>query len=105
MAVKLRLRRMGKKGRPFYRICAIDARKARGGKYIESIGHYDPHVADDAKKVTIDKERAAYWLGVGAQPSETVSSFFRKQRVEFSPPTKKKKPRRKKPAAKTGTGK
>lgn len=93
MAVKLRLKRIGKTHRPFYRICAIDARRPRGGEYIESIGHYDPLVDDDSKKIKVDRERAEYWLGVGAQPSETVASFLRKLQVSgLSRP--KKKPRK-----------
>ena len=105
MAVKLRLRRIGKRNRPYYRICAIDARKARGGEYIESIGNYDPHVADDAKKVQLDKERAEYWIGVGAQPSETVASFLRREQVAgLSRPKKKVKRRRKKAPPKPPAG-
>ena len=77
MAVRLRLMRLGKIHRPYYRVCVFDKRKARGGKYIEAIGHYDPLIADDAKKVVIDKARAEYWLGVGASASETVESFLR----------------------------
>ena len=81
MAVKLRLMRMGKKNRPYYRVCAFDSRKPRGGQYIESIGHYDPLIEDDKKKITISKERAAYWLSVGAQPTETVFSFLKQLEV------------------------
>lgn len=82
MAVKLRLMRIGKTHRPHYRVCAFDSRKPRGGQYIERIGHYDPLIEDDAKKFTIDKERAEYWISVGAQPSETVLSFLRAMKVE-----------------------
>ncbi len=77
MPLRLRLMRFGKRNRPSYRVCAIDGRAPRDGAYIESIGTYDPFIEDDRKKVTIDKERAEYWLGVGAQPSETVASFLR----------------------------
>ncbi len=74
--VKLRLRRMGANDQPFYRVVAMDSRVSRDGKYIESIGWYDPK--PDPSKIQIDKDRALYWLGVGAQPSDTVRSLLRK---------------------------
>ncbi len=74
--VKLRLRRMGARNQPFYRIVAVDSRVKRDGKYIECIGHYDPK--PDPSAITIETERAIYWLGVGAQPTETVRSLMRK---------------------------
>lgn len=74
--VKLRLRRMGANDQPFYRIVAVDSRQSRDGKYIESIGWYDPK--PDPSKIQIEKDRALYWLGVGAQPSDTVRSLLRK---------------------------
>ncbi|OQC72725.1 MAG: 30S ribosomal protein S16 [Candidatus Cloacimonetes bacterium ADurb.Bin003] len=77
--VKLRLRRMGAINQPFYRIVAVDSRKKRDGKYIECIGWYDPK--PDPSKIKIDTERALYWLGVGAQPSDTVRSLLRKAGV------------------------
>ena len=77
--VKLRLRRMGAINQPFYRIVAVDSRKKRDGKYIECIGWYDPK--PDPSQMKIDTERALYWLGVGAQPSDTVRSLLRKAGV------------------------
>ncbi len=74
--VKLRLRRMGSKNSPFYRIVAVDSRLKRDGKYLENIGHYDPKTEPFTLK--IDTEKAIKWLSVGAQPSETVRSFFKK---------------------------
>jgi small subunit ribosomal protein S16 len=74
--VKLRLRRMGANDQPFYRIVAMDSRKKRDGKYIECIGWYDPKPTPSTIK--IETERALYWLGVGAQPSDTVRSLLRK---------------------------
>ena len=74
--VKLRLRRMGANNQPFYRIVAIDSRVSRDGKYIECIGWYDPKPTPS--KINIEKDRALYWLGVGAQPSDTVRSLLRK---------------------------
>ncbi|HAN41244.1 MAG TPA: 30S ribosomal protein S16 [Candidatus Cloacimonetes bacterium] len=77
--VKLRLRRMGANDQPFYRIVAVDARVKRDGKYIESVGWYDPK--PDPSKINIDTERAIYWLSVGAQPTDTVRSLLRKAGV------------------------
>jgi small subunit ribosomal protein S16 len=81
MSVKLRFVRIGKKNQPAYRLCAIESRKARDGQYIENLGFYDPHIPDDKKKVRIVKERAEYWLSVGAQPSQTVLNFFKKEKI------------------------
>ena len=74
MAVKIRLHRMGAKKNPFYRIVAIDSRKSRDGEYIEQIGYYNPkvHPAD----IKIDAKIAKKWLGVGAQPTDTVKTLF-----------------------------
>ena len=77
--VKLRLKRMGAINKPFYRIVAVDSRKKRDGKYIESLGYYDPKTEPSTFKVDIDK--ALNWLKVGAQPSETVRSLFKKTGV------------------------
>ncbi|RME01159.1 MAG: 30S ribosomal protein S16 [Calditrichaeota bacterium] len=79
MAVRLRLRRMGRKKRPFYRIVAIDSRAKRDGKYLESIGYYNP--ITDPFELKIDSDRALFWLQRGAQPSDTVRSLFRKQGI------------------------
>jgi small subunit ribosomal protein S16 len=68
--VKLRLTRLGKTHAPFYRIVAIDSRKARDGKCLEVIGNYDP--TKSPKQVNIDADRAKYWLSVGAIPTDTV---------------------------------
>ena len=74
MAVKLRLKRMGSKKTPFYRVVAADSRSPRDGKAIEEIGTYNP-VANPAE-VKIDKELAKKWLSNGAQPSDTVSNLL-----------------------------
>jgi small subunit ribosomal protein S16 len=79
--VKLRFMRIGKKNRPYYRLCAIDVRRQRGGEYLEMIGVYDPLIQDDTRKIRINKERAEYWLSKGAQPSEGVFSFLKKAHV------------------------
>ena len=77
MAISLRLSRGGAKKRPYYRIVAADSRSARDGKYLEQIGTYNPLLAkDDDKRVVLNEDRARYWLGVGAQPSDRVLRFL-----------------------------
>jgi small subunit ribosomal protein S16 len=78
MAVRIRMKMLGRKHRPFFRICVIDQRKARDGRPIEEIGHYDPMVRDKSKRVSIDLERVNYWVSVGAQPSEKVAVLIEK---------------------------
>ncbi|MEJ5351235.1 MAG: 30S ribosomal protein S16 [Melioribacteraceae bacterium] len=74
MAVKLRLKRMGKKKQPVYKVVAADARSPRDGKFIEAIGLYNPKT--EPATVEIKEDRALYWLNVGAQPTETVRSLL-----------------------------
>ena len=74
MAVKLRLKRMGSKQKPFYRIVAADARSPRDGRFIESVGTYNP--IKGAEQVTIDEEKALNWLNNGAQPTDTVKNIL-----------------------------
>lgn len=74
MAVKLRLRRIGKKKQPHYRVVVMDERAPRDGRYIEQIGRYDPR--QKPSLVEIDNERAADWLAKGAQPTETVEKLL-----------------------------
>ncbi len=74
MAVKLRLRRMGKKRQPVYKVVAADARSPRDGKFIEALGLYNPKT--DPAVVEIKEERALYWLNVGAQPTVTVKNLL-----------------------------
>ena len=76
--VRLRLTRMGRKKQPFYRIVAADSRAPRDGRFIESIGHYNPML--NPPEIKIDLERVDYWLGVGASPSDTVSSLIKRAR-------------------------
>jgi small subunit ribosomal protein S16 len=78
MAVKLRMTRMGKRNRPYFRINAIDSRTPRDGKIIEKLGHYDPIEKDKSKQVVLDTERVKYWLDKGAIPSDTVSEILLK---------------------------
>lgn len=72
----IRLTRMGRKKRPFYRVVVTDSRKHRSGGWIESIGYYDPMT--DPATVKIDEERMGYWLSVGAQPSDRVKKLTAK---------------------------
>lgn len=85
--VVLRLKRMGRRHRPFYRINAMDKRAPRDGRVIEQLGWYDPLAKDD-KQLSIKIERVDYWLSVGAQPSKTVASLLR--RVDCDPKPGKK---------------
>jgi len=78
MATRIRLKRIGRTNRPSFRICVFDARTRRDGTPIEELGSYDPRAKSFADKVKLDRERAVYWIGVGAKPTETVNSFFRK---------------------------
>ena len=80
MAVKIRLRRMGQKKAPFYRIIVADSRSPRDGKFIEEIGTYDPTVEPSAIKV--DAEAAKKWLAAGAQPTETVAKLLKVAGIE-----------------------
>ncbi len=74
MAVKLRLKRMGAKQKPFYRIVAADSRSPRDGKFIESVGTYNPLLTEN--KVTVDEEKVMKWLTNGAEPTDTVKSIL-----------------------------
>lgn len=76
MAVALRLKRFGRRNRPFFRICVFDERVRRDGAPIEEIGHYDPMDPAPGKKFELDEDRARYWISVGAQPSETVATLL-----------------------------
>ena len=75
VAVKIRLKRIGKKFQPFYRVVVLDGRKKRDGRVIEEIGVYDP--MQEPSLIRIDSERVKYWLGVGAQPSDTVFNLLK----------------------------
>jgi small subunit ribosomal protein S16 len=85
MAVKMRLRREGKKKQPYYRVVVADARSPRDGRYIEDIGYYQP--LHDPSRIAIDRERALYWLHNGVQPSDAVTQLLRIQGIweEFKP--------------------
>lgn len=92
MAVRIRLRRTGKRNAPAHRIVVTDGRSPRDGRYIEILGHYDPR----NKEEKIDVERAEYWVSQGAQPSETVAHIIEraktgKAKVKKAPPVQQAK--------------
>ena len=78
MSVAIRMKRMGRKNRAFYRICATDKRSPRDGREIEVIGTYDPYVPDTDARCTLDGVRLQHWLSVGAQPSVAVRVLIKK---------------------------
>ena len=84
MAVRIRMKKMGKKARPFYRIVVVDSRAPRDGKVIEEVGHYDPMVPDTDARVVLKRERVDYWMGVGAQPTEKTAVLIRKYGTQGS---------------------
>lgn len=79
MAVKLRLKRMGAKQKPFYRIVAADSRSPRDGRFIETVGTYNPVL--NPAEVKIDKEIALKWLNNGAEPTDTVRTLFKNEGI------------------------
>ena len=82
MAVKLRLKRMGRSNRAYFRLNAIDSRAPRDGRVIEELGSYDPRAKDAAKQFVAKLDRCKHWLDVGAVPSETVSSRLKKSGLD-----------------------
>jgi small subunit ribosomal protein S16 len=78
VAVKIRMKMMGRKHRPFFRICAIDGRNPRDGRVLEELGTYDPMVKEVDARALLKSERIDYWLGVGAQPSVNVKVLIKK---------------------------
>ena len=79
MAVKIRLKRLGSKKNPFYRVVVADERSPRDGRFIEEIGYYNP--LTDPVDIKIDAEKATKWLGNGAQPTETVRTLLKKSEI------------------------
>jgi small subunit ribosomal protein S16 len=79
MAVKIRLKRMGAMKRPFYRIVVADSRFPRDGRFIETLGYYNPCV--EPSELKIDSDRAKHWLSVGAQPTDTAGALLKKQGI------------------------
>jgi small subunit ribosomal protein S16 len=91
VAVRIRMKKIGRKHRPFYRICVMDSRVHREGKAIEEVGWYDTSVEDKSKRVSINLERVDYWVSVGASLSDRVSTLVKKVKgnkfgVKAAPP-------------------
>src|SRR5437764_10776435 len=78
MAVRIRMKKLGRKHRPFFRMVAIDSRAPRDGKVIEELGFYDPLVKDTDARAVLKGERIAYWMSVGAKPSENCTVLIKK---------------------------
>ncbi|HCO95584.1 MAG TPA: 30S ribosomal protein S16, partial [Phycisphaerales bacterium] len=76
MAVKLRMTRIGRRHRPFFRINAVESRTPRDGRILEKLGHYDPIEKDPAKQVVLNRDRVEFWLDKGAIPSDAVSQIL-----------------------------
>ena len=83
MAVRIRMKQMGRTHRHYYRIVAIDGRQPRDGRAIEELGTYDPHQADKDKVVTLVASRVKYWMSVGAKPSEHCAAIFKSHLKKF----------------------
>ncbi len=81
VAVRIRLKRMGRRHHPVYRIAAVDGRKARDSNVLEELGCYDPVNAHEEQQTKLDRERIEYWLSVGAQPSDTVRRLLEKNGI------------------------
>ena len=81
MAVRIRLKKLGRKKRPFYRVVAIDSRFKRDGREIERLGWYDP--VQDNNSCNLNEERVLYWLDQGAKPSDTVQGLFRRNGLSY----------------------
>lgn len=82
MAVRIRMKRMGRKHRSFFRICAVDSRNPRDGRVLEELGTYDPMVHETDARALLRSDRIQYWLGVGAQPSDKVKVLIKKYGAE-----------------------
>ncbi len=82
MSVRIRMKKLGRKHRPYYRICAMDIRRPRDGRVLEELGTYDPMVPDTDARAVLNGERIAHWLSVGAQPSDKVRVLIKKYGAE-----------------------
>ena len=78
MTVRIRMKKLGRKHRPFYRVCAMEQRTPRDGRILEELGTYDPMVPETDARARLDGERINYWLSVGAQPSDRVKVLIKK---------------------------
>ncbi|QDV46876.1 30S ribosomal protein S16 [Stieleria neptunia] len=82
MSVRIRLKKMGRTHRPFFRVCAMDQRSPRDGRVIEELGYYDPMCPETDARVQLKSDRVDHWLSVGAQPSEKVAVLIKKYGTE-----------------------
>ena len=82
MAVRIRMKQMGRKHRPFYRICAMDIRTPRDGRVLEQLGTYDPMIPETDARVVMDLERIQHWIDHGATPSDNIKVFLKKYGVK-----------------------
>lgn len=78
VSVRIRMKRLGRKSRPFYRLCAIDQRSPRDGRVLEELGHYDPMCRETDARAILKGDRIDYWMSVGAQPSDNVRILITK---------------------------
>jgi len=83
VAVRIRMKRLGRKHRPYFRIVAIDSRQPRDGRVIEELGSYDPMLKNTDERVKLLPERIKYWISVGARPSDNVEVFIKKYMAKF----------------------
>src|SRR5436305_12298170 len=84
--VRIRMKSLGRRHRPLFRICAMDARTPRDGRSIEELGHYDPMVRNTEARTVLNVNRIRYWLSVGAQPSEKVQALLNRHGVKKPAP-------------------
>ena len=82
MAVRIRMKKFGRRHRPFFRVCAVDSRRPRDGRVLEELGTYDPMVPDVDARTVLNGDRIQYWISVGAQPSEKVGGLIKKSGVD-----------------------
>lgn len=83
MAVRIRMKKLGRKHRQFFRIVAIDSRQPRDGRVLEELGSYDPQVRNTDERTTLKPDRIKYWMSVGALPSERCAVLFKKYMAKF----------------------
>jgi small subunit ribosomal protein S16 len=104
MSVKIRMMRLGRRHRPFYRINAVDGRTPRDGRILEKLGHFDPIEKDTTKQLVLDLERVQHWLGLGAIPSESVDDILARNglKTKFYIERKKRREKAKSIARKKG---
>ena len=105
MAVKIRMMRLGRRHRPFFRINAVDSRVPRNGRILEKLGHYDPMEKDESKQIVLDLEKVKAWLDKGAVPSESIDDMLGKLGIETKFAIERKKRREKAKAIAKAKGK